>query len=55
MAWRAEKVFIDSKKVICITFDELYAALSEKYSFYTAAAVAEHTTPAPGLPPPRPG
>jgi len=52
MAWRAKKVLIDSNRVICITFDELYAALKEKYEFYSAAAEAEKTTPAPGLPPP---
>ena len=52
MAWRAKKVLIDSNKVTCITFDDLYAALKEKFEFYTAAAEVEKAAPATGLPPP---
>jgi hypothetical protein len=52
MAWRTKKVLIDSNKAICITFDDLYAALKEKYEFYAAAAEVEKTVAAPGLPPP---
>lgn len=52
MAWRTKKVLIDSNKVTCITFDELYEALKEKYEFYTAAAEVERTATTPGLPPP---
>jgi hypothetical protein len=51
MAWRTKKVLIDSSKVICITFDDLYAALKEKYEFYASAAAIETSTTAPGLPP----
>lgn len=52
MAWRTKKVLIDSNKVICITFDDLYAALKEKYEFYSAAAeVEKKATTTPGLPP----
>jgi len=52
MAWRTKKVLIDSNKVICITFDELYVALKEKFEFYAAAAEVEKATATPGLPPP---
>lgn len=51
MEWRAKKVLIDSNTVNCVTFDGLYSALRAKYEFYAAAAEAERTTPAPGLPP----
>jgi hypothetical protein len=52
LQWRTKKVLIDSNRVICITFDELYAALKEKFEFYSAAARVEATTTLPGLPPP---
>jgi hypothetical protein len=51
LAWRTKKVLIDSNKITCITFDELYAALKEKFEFYTAAAKVETTTTLPGVPP----
>ncbi len=52
LAWRTKKVLIDSNKVTCITFDDLYAALKEKFEFYSAAAIVEATTTLPGVPPP---
>jgi hypothetical protein len=52
MAWRTKKVLIDSNKVTCITFDDLYADLKEKFEFYTAAVKTEKAVAAPGLPPP---
>jgi hypothetical protein len=52
LAWRTKKVLIDSNKVTCITFDELHAALKEKFEFYSAAARVEATTTLPGVPPP---
>jgi hypothetical protein len=45
---------IDSNKVVCITFDGLYAALKEKYEFYAAAAEVEKAAAALGLPPSSP-
>jgi hypothetical protein len=54
LAWRTNKVLIDSNKVTCVTFDQLYAELERKYEFYTAAAEVDRTTTAPGLPPPSP-
>jgi hypothetical protein len=54
LAWRTDKVFIDSNKVTCITFDQLHDALKRKYEFYTAAAEVEKTATEPGLPPPSP-
>lgn len=51
MAWRSKKVLIDSNKVICITFDDPYDALKEKYEFYAAAADVEKAPSTPGLPP----
>ncbi len=53
LVWRTKKVLIDSHKVICITFDELHAALKEKFEFYSAAAILEATTTLPGVPPPQ--
>ena len=52
LAWRTKKVLIDSNRVTCITFDQLYLALKEKYEFYASAAAIESTTTAPGLAPP---
>jgi hypothetical protein len=52
LAWRTRKVLIDSNKIACITFDDLHAALKEKFEFYTAAAKAGAATPLPGAPPP---
>lgn len=52
MTWRTKKVLVDSNKVICITFDDLYAALKEKYEFYASAAEIEKSAAAAGLPPP---
>jgi len=54
MAWRTRKVLIDSNKVTCITFDDLHAALKEKFEFYAAAAQIEKAAAAPGLNPPAP-
>jgi hypothetical protein len=54
LAWRTKKVLIDSNKVTCITFDDLHAALKEKFEFYTAAAKVEATATLPGVPPPQP-
>jgi hypothetical protein len=54
LAWRTNKVLIDSNRVTCITFDELHAALKAKFEFYRAAAKVETTTTLPGLPPPPP-
>jgi hypothetical protein len=51
LKWRTKKVLIDSNKVTCITFDELHAALKEKFEFYSAAAIVEATTTLPGVPP----
>jgi len=53
LSWRTKKVLIDSNKVVCVTFDELYAALKEKFEFYSAASKAEATTTLPGVPPPQ--
>lgn len=55
LAWRTKKVLIDSNKVVCITFDELYSSLKEKYDFLADAAEAEKAAPAPGLAPPPDG
>ncbi len=52
LVWRTKKVLIDSNKVACITFDDLHAALKEKFEFYSAAAEVEKTTTLPGVPPP---
>jgi hypothetical protein len=52
MVWRTKKVLIDTNKVTCITFDQLHAALKEKFEFYAAAAKVEATATTPGLPPP---
>ena len=52
LAWRTKKVIVDSHKVTCITFDDLHAALKEKFEFYSAAAQVEATTTLPGIPPP---
>jgi hypothetical protein len=52
MAWRTKRVLIDSNKITRITFDDLYAALKEKYEFYAAAAEVENAAAAPGLLPP---
>jgi hypothetical protein len=52
LAWRTKKVLIDSNKITCITFDQLHAALKEKFEFYSAAAKVEATATLPGVPPP---
>jgi hypothetical protein len=52
LTWRTKKVLIDSNKVTCITFDDLYALLKAKFEFYSAAAEIEATTTLPGVPPP---
>jgi len=52
LIWRTKKVLIDSNKVTCITFDDLYELLKEKFEFYSAAAEIETTTTLPGVPPP---
>jgi hypothetical protein len=52
LAWRTNKVLIDSNKVICITFDQLHDEMKTKYEFYAAAVAGEATSTSPGLPPP---
>jgi hypothetical protein len=52
MAWRTKKVLIDSNKVACITFDQLHAALREKFEFYAVAAEVVPSSTGSGLPPP---
>ena len=47
LVWRTNKVLIDSNKVTCNTFDQLYAALKQKFEFYTAAV--EKNASGPGL------
>jgi len=41
LTWRTKKVLIDSNRVTCITFDELYDMLSDKYKLYNSAAKIE--------------
>ncbi|MGL6095015.1 MAG: Shedu immune nuclease family protein [Fimbriiglobus sp.] len=41
LRWRSGKVLIDSQAVACITFDELFASMKTKYSYYQAAAAIE--------------
>jgi Domain of unknown function (DUF4263) len=36
--WRVDRVVIDSKKILCVTFDELYSDLYEKFLTYEAIA-----------------
>ena len=36
--WRTEKVLIDSHPVTCLTFDDLYASLRDRFILYRAAA-----------------
>jgi hypothetical protein len=45
LAWRTKKVLVDSNKVTCITFDDLHAALQEKFEFYSAAAEVKTSRP----------
>jgi hypothetical protein len=52
LAWRTNKVLIDSNTVTCITFDQLHDELKRKYEFYAAAAEVETASTTPGLPPP---
>lgn len=54
MTWRTRKVLIDSNTVTCITFDDLHAALQEKFEFYAAAAQVEKAVATPGPNPPAP-
>lgn len=35
--WRSDRVVIDSHKLSCITFDDLYQALSDRLTFYPPA------------------
>jgi hypothetical protein len=53
MKWRTERVSIDSHKISCLTFDDLHAALQNKFNLYRAASNVETTTQQPGLPPPQ--
>jgi Domain of unknown function (DUF4263) len=39
--WRTEKVLIDSHPVPCLTFDDLYASLRDRFIIYRAAAKLE--------------
>jgi hypothetical protein len=54
LAWRTKKVLVDSTRVTCITFDELYDKLREKFEFYAATAEVERMATTPGLSPPLP-
>jgi Domain of unknown function (DUF4263) len=51
LGWRTKKVLIDSNKVNCITFDELHAALKEKFEFYSTAAREGVANTLPGVTP----
>ncbi len=43
LKWRTEKVVIDSHKVSCITFDDLYETLENKFRLYRDASQLEQT------------
>ncbi len=53
MRWRTDRVLIDTHKINCITFDDLHAALKNKFNLYSAASKKESTIAQPGLPPPQ--
>jgi hypothetical protein len=37
LAWRFDKVLVNSKKIICVTFDKLYEDLDKRLRSYQAA------------------
>jgi hypothetical protein len=39
--WRLNKVLVDSRKVICITFDQLARDIRDRLSLYQIIAEAE--------------
>lgn len=41
LKWRIDKVLIDSQKVICLTFDDLYEDLNKRLNIYKMAYLAE--------------
>lgn len=41
LKWRTDKVLIDSRAITCITFDDLYALLHERFDLYRAACAIE--------------
>jgi hypothetical protein len=41
LRWRTEKVLIDSHPINCITFDELYTLLEERFRLFRAASALE--------------
>jgi hypothetical protein len=50
LEWRTNNVLIGPKHVTCITFDQLYDALKEKFDLLTAAAKVVSQVVKPGLP-----
>ena len=41
LKWRSEKVLIDSHPISCVTFDELYSLLHNRFVLYSAASRQE--------------
>jgi hypothetical protein len=41
LRWRSHKVLIDSHAIVCMTFDELYRDLKERFDLYEAALPTE--------------
>jgi hypothetical protein len=41
LAWRSEKVLIDSHPITCLTFDDLHTSLRDRFILYRAAATLE--------------
>lgn len=52
LKWRTDRVSIDTHKISCLTFDDLHAALQNKFNLYRAASGPENRTQQGGLPPP---
>jgi hypothetical protein len=41
LKWRTQKVIVDSKRVFCLTYDELYEGLRSRYFMYKDASTIE--------------
>ncbi|MCI0701401.1 MAG: DUF4263 domain-containing protein [Planctomycetia bacterium] len=54
LRWRTHKVVVDSHRVACVTYDDLYQELREAYELYSAAIKTEtapqQTPPTPPTP-----
>jgi Shedu protein SduA, C-terminal len=52
LRWRSDKVLIDSNAIICVTFDDVYEILRQRYQLYKAAASEQELqTDSPSTPP----